>query len=145
MTDTVTPAAGPTIKEQGSALLAHAGGDASHRTITIGLRSGLLEELARVPAGATPGELSERLDLDRFYVSVWCRAALSAGVCDRDGDRYRFAPHMATLLLDRGSKAYAGGVFNVLEQWEMFGRFEASLASGERLWWDECSPDWIAG
>jgi hypothetical protein len=22
---------------------------------------------------------------------------------------------------------------------------EASLASGERLWWDECSPDWIAG
>jgi SAM-dependent methyltransferase len=27
----------------------------------------------------------------------------------------------------------------------MFGRFEASLASGERLWWDGCSPDWIAG
>jgi hypothetical protein len=27
----------------------------------------------------------------------------------------------------------------------MFGRFEANLASGERLRWDECSPDWIAG
>jgi SAM-dependent methyltransferase len=76
---------------------------------------------------------------------VWCRAALSAGVSERDGDRYRFAPHMATLLLDRGSPAYVGGVFAVLEQEEMFGRFEASLASGERLWWDGCSPDWIAG
>jgi hypothetical protein len=28
---------------------------------------------------------------------VWCRSALSAGVCDRDGDRSRFAPHVATL------------------------------------------------
>ena len=145
MTETLTPAAGPTIKEQGGALLAHAAGYASHRTIAIGLRSGLLEELGRAQAGATPDELAERLDLDPFYVLVWCRAALSAGVCDRDGDRYRFAPHMATLLLDQGSPAYAGGVFNVLEQREMFGRFEASLASGERLWWDECSPDWIAG
>jgi SAM-dependent methyltransferase len=145
MTETLTPAAGPTIKEQGGALLAHAAGYASHRTIAIGLRSGLLEELGRAQAGATPDELAERLDLDPFYVSVWCRAALSAGVCDRDGDRYRFAPHMATLLLDRGSPAYAGGVFNVLQQREMLGRFEASLASGERLWWDECSHDWVAG
>jgi SAM-dependent methyltransferase len=145
MTETLAPADGPTIKEQGGALLAHAAGYASHRTITIGLRSGLLEELGRVPAGATPDELAERLDLDPFYVSVWCRAALSAGVCERDGDRYRFAPHMATLLLDRSSPAYAGGVFNLLEQWEMLGRFEASLASGQRLWWDGCSPEWIAG
>jgi SAM-dependent methyltransferase len=145
MTDTLSPATGPTVKEQGGALLAHAAGYAGHRTITVGLRSGLLAELGRVPDGATPDELAERLDLDPFYVSVWCRAALSAGVCDRDGDRYRFAPHMATLLLDRGSPAYVGGVFNVLEQREMFGRFEESLASGERMWWDETSPEWIAG
>jgi SAM-dependent methyltransferase len=145
MTETLAPATSPTLKEQGAALLAHAAGYASHRTITIGLRSGLLAELARASGGATPDELAERLDLDPFYVSVWCRAALSAGVCDRDGDRYRFAPHMATLLLDTGSPAYAGGVFGVLEQHEMFGRFEARLASGERLWWDDCSPDWIAG
>jgi hypothetical protein len=42
MTDTLAPAAGPTVKEQGGALLAHAAGYASHRTIAIGLRSGLL-------------------------------------------------------------------------------------------------------
>jgi hypothetical protein len=115
------------------------------RTIAIGLRSGLLEALGRDPAGATAEELAEELDLDPFYVSVWCRAALAAGVCERDGDRFALAPHVATLLLDRSSPAYVGGVFPVLEQPEMFGRFEANLASGERLWWDECSPDWIAG
>jgi SAM-dependent methyltransferase len=143
MTETLASAAGPTVKEQGAALLAHAAGYASHRTIAIGLRSGLLAELGRVPAGATPDDLAERLDLDPFYVSVWCRAAFAAGVCERDGDRHRLAPHMATLLLDTSSPAYAGGVFLVLEQHEMFGRFEANLASGERLWWDETSPEWI--
>ena len=129
MTDTIAPAAGPTVKEQGGALLAHAAGYASHRAIAIGLRSGLL---------------AERLGMDPFYVAVWCRAALAAGVCERAGDGYRLAPHMATLLLDQGSPAYAGGVFHVLEQHEMFGRFEASLASGERMWWADTSPDWIA-
>jgi hypothetical protein len=75
---------------------------------------------------------------------VWCRSAFSAGVCDRDGDRYLLAPHVATLLLDPASPAYAGGVFTVLEQPEMFGRFETSLDSGARMWWDDTSPDWIA-
>jgi len=111
MTETLAAAAGPTLKEQGGALLAHAAGYASHRTIAIGLRSGLLEALGRDPAGATAEELAERLDLDPFYVSVWCRAALAAGVCERDGDRFALAPHVATLLLDRSSPAYVGGVF----------------------------------
>jgi hypothetical protein len=119
----------PTVQEQASAVLAHAAGYASHRTIAIGLRSGLLKALA-ASEHATPEELAERMDLDPFYVSVWCRSAYAAGICDRDAGRYRLAAHMATLLLDATSPAYAGGVFNVLEQHEMFGRFEASLASG---------------
>src|SRR4029453_3871399 len=36
----------PTVQEQASAVLVHAAGYASHRTIAIGLRSGLLEALA---------------------------------------------------------------------------------------------------
>ena len=143
MTDTIAPPAEPTLKDQGGALLAHAAGYASHRTIAIGLRSGLLAELDRAGA-ATPGELAERLGMDPFYVAVWCRAAFSAGACDRAGDRYRLAPHMATLLLDPTSPAYAGGVFTVMEQPEMFGRFEATLASGQRMWWDDTSPAWTA-
>jgi ubiquinone/menaquinone biosynthesis C-methylase UbiE len=141
---TTTPSIEPTIQEQASVVLAHAAGYASHRTVAIGLRSGLLEALA-ASEHATPDELAERLGLDPFYVSVWCRSAFSAGICDRDAGSYRLAAHMATLLLDADSPAYAGGVFIVLEQPEMFGRFEANLASGERLWWDQTSPDWIAG
>jgi ubiquinone/menaquinone biosynthesis C-methylase UbiE len=52
---------------------------------------------------------------------------------------------MDTLLLDRTSPAYAGGLFTVLEQPEVFDRFESSLTTGARLWWDGCSPEWIAG
>jgi SAM-dependent methyltransferase len=142
---TAPATAAPELKDQAAVVLGHAAGYAGHRTIAIGLRSGLLEALAGAPEGATAGELAGRLGLDELYVAVWCRSAFSAGVCDRDpdGTRYRLAPHMATLLLDKGSPAYAGGVFLVLEQHEMFGRFEASLPSGARLWWDDTSPEWI--
>jgi hypothetical protein len=64
----------PTVQEQASAVLAHAAGYASHRTIAIGLRSGLLKALA-ASEHATPEELAERMALDPFYVSVWCRSA----------------------------------------------------------------------
>jgi len=134
----------PSLQDQAPVLLTQIAGYAGHRTVAIGLRSGLLRALAD-SGGASPDELADRLELDPFYVSVWCRSAVAAGVCDRDGDRYRLAPHMSTLLLDTGSPAYVGGVFQVLEQREMFGRFEEHLATGERMWWDECSPEWIAG
>jgi hypothetical protein len=139
MTETLAAAAGPTLKEQGGALLAHAAGYASHRTIAIGLRSGLLEALGRDPAGATAEELAERLGL-----------GVVPGGAGRRGLRARRRPLRArparghpparpelARLCRRG--------LHVLEQPEMFGHFEANLASGERLWWDECSPDWIAG
>jgi ubiquinone/menaquinone biosynthesis C-methylase UbiE len=142
---TTATATGPTVKEQAPVLLGHIAGYVGHRTIALGLRAGLIERLAGAADGLDPDELADALDLDPFYVGVWCRAALAAGVCDRDGDRYRLAPHVDTLLLDATSPAYVGGVFTVLEQREVFDRFEQHLASGERLWWDECSPEWIAG
>jgi SAM-dependent methyltransferase len=134
----------PTLPEQAGALLAHVAGYASHRTISMGLRSGLIAELAEHPDGLTPDELAESLGLDPFYVGVWARSALAAGVCTRTGDGLGLAEHMDTLLLDEGSPAYVGGVFLVLEQHEAFDRFEEVLPSGERLWWDQTSPDWIA-
>lgn len=145
MSTTPTPSAAPTLAEQAPVLQAHLAGYVGHQTVAIGLRSGLLAALAEAPPeGATPDDLAERLDFDPLYVAVWCRAAYGAGVCDRDGERYRLAPHMATLLLDAASPAYVGGVYGVLEQHEMFGRFEEQLASGERFWWDQTSPEWIA-
>ncbi|WP_158542978.1 class I SAM-dependent methyltransferase [Phytoactinopolyspora halophila] len=142
---TATETHAPTVADQAKPLLSHAGGYASHRTISIGLRNGLIEALAAAPDGITAEQLAALRQLDSFYVSVWCRSALAAGVCTRDGDRYTLAPHMDTLLLDTTSPAYIGGVFLILEQHDMFDRFEQVLPTGERLWWDQCSPEWIAG
>lgn len=142
---TTTTAHTPPITNQAKSLLSHAAGYASHRTVAIGLRTGLIDTLAEHADGLTPEELAGRTGLDGFYVGVWCRSALSAGLCSREDDRFRLAPHMDTLLLDQHSPAYVGGLFLVFEQHELFDRFEEALPSGERLWWDQCSPDWIAG
>jgi SAM-dependent methyltransferase len=133
----------PTIAETAPVLLSLAAGYAGHRTVSIGLRRGLVRRLADAP-GSTAQELAEALDLDPFYVSVWCRSAVAAGIVVRTGAGFALLPHVDTLLLDGTSPAYVGGVFPVLEAPEMFGRFEAELASGERMWWDDTSPEWIA-
>jgi SAM-dependent methyltransferase len=146
------------IQDQAPKLLGQVAGFVGHRTVAVGLRSGLIAELARADSGYTPEQLAARLGLDPFYVAVWCRAALAAGVCERAVDdgaapvdpaglagAFRLAPHVDTLLLDTGHPAYLGGVFLALEQPEVFDRFERSLAGGERMWWSDCSPEWIAG
>ncbi|HET8582005.1 MAG TPA: class I SAM-dependent methyltransferase [Jatrophihabitans sp.] len=141
----------PTVQDQVPKLLGHVAGFVAHRTIAVGLRSGLIAALAGADGPLSADELAQRLDLDPFYVAVWLRGAHASGLCDRDepsaelGGRYRLAPHFGTLLLDTGHPGYVGGVFTVLEQPEVFDRFERSLAGGERLWWDGCNPDWIAG
>jgi SAM-dependent methyltransferase len=142
VTDRSAPTA-PSLPEQAPLLLGQIAGYVGHRTIAMGLRTGLLAALAETPASAD--QLAERLSFDPFYVAVWCRSALAAGVLEREGDRLRLAPHMATLLLDGTSPAYVGGVFLVTEAPEMFTRFERELATGERMWWDQTSPEWIAG
>jgi len=145
------PATGaePTVPQQGAALLSQAAGYVGYRTIAIGLRAGLIAALADAPEGLTPGELATATDVDPFYAAVWCRAAYGSGACDRTGTgltdaRYRLAPHMPTLLLDTTSPAYAGGVFATLEQREVFDRFDETLATGTRMWWDDTRPEWIS-
>lgn len=131
------------MADQAPVILAQAAGYAGFRTIATGLRLGLVAALDAAPA--TSAQLAERLGLDAFYVSVWCRSALASGVLERDGDGFALAPHMGTLLLDAGSPGYVGGLFPVLSQPEVFDRFKASLTSGARTWWDETSPAWIDG
>ncbi|MFW5933811.1 MAG: class I SAM-dependent methyltransferase [Actinomycetota bacterium] len=145
MTEQVgTTTVSPTIQEQAPTVLSAVAGHMGHRTIVIGLRCGLIETLAEHPDGLTPGGLADRLGLDEFYTGVWCRGAVAAGVLERDGDHYRLAPHMDTLLLDASSPAYAGALFQLTERPELFERFERVLPTGARLWWDDCSPEWIA-
>ncbi|HEY0127520.1 MAG TPA: class I SAM-dependent methyltransferase [Blastococcus sp.] len=142
---TTPPAAddAPTLADTAPRVLSLIAGYVGHRTVAIGLRTGLIPTLAERP-GADPDDLADACGLDPFYVSVWCRAAVGAGIADRDGGGFRLAPHMATLLLDTASPAYVGGVFGVLEAPEVFGRFEQVFATGERMWWDDTSPEWIA-
>ena len=143
MTDTMTRTT-PTIQEQAPVVLSQIAGYVGHRTTAMGLRTGLIAALADAPDGLTSDALADACGLDAFYTAVWCRAAVAAGICDRTGDRHLLAPHMATLLLDTSSPAYVGGVFTVMEQPEMFDRFERVLPSGERMWWDDTSHEWIA-
>ncbi|MCF6523663.1 trans-aconitate 2-methyltransferase [Streptomyces sp. JJ36] len=164
MTTTTDRQTGPALADQAPLLQRLVAGYVGHRTVAIGLRSGLLRTLADHPE-ATAGELAGELGLDAFYVSVWCRSAVAAGVLERspgeppgardaaDGGlaaadgaatRYRLAPHMETLLLDPSSPAWMAGVFEVTEAPEMFARFEENLTSGRRMWWDEAGPGFIA-
>ena len=133
----------PTMADTAPRVLSLIAGYVGHRTVAIGLRTGLVPMLADRP-GAGADDLADACGLDPFYVSVWCRAAVGAGIADRSGDGFRLAPHVATLLLDTESPAYVGGVFGVLEAPEVFGRFEEAFATGERMWWDDTSPEWIA-
>lgn len=139
-----TTTEGPvTVADVAPKVLSLVAGYMGHRTVSMGLRTGLLQQLADRPGG-TPDDLAGALGMDPFYVSVWCRAALGAGIVERDGAGFRLGEHVATLLLDSTSPAFVGGVFGVAEAPEMFTRFEDSLSSGERMWWEDTSPAWIA-
>ncbi|MGH3647368.1 MAG: class I SAM-dependent methyltransferase [Micromonosporaceae bacterium] len=141
-TETVTQ---PALKDQAGKLLGHLAGYVGHRTIEIGLRLGLVSELAQHEEGISPETLAAQTSLDPFYVGVWCQSGYAADVLDETRGRYRLAPHLATLLLDLDSPAYMGGGFVVLSQPEVFDKFAERLPSGEHLWWDQCSAEWIAG
>ncbi len=131
-------------QEQAGDLLGKAAGYIATRTIRIGLDHGLFELIAeRAPIGAD--DLAEAAGIDRLYSSVWCRAAFGAGVLEsHDGDAYTLAPHIEMLLLDGSSPGYLGGLYKVLTEPEVFDTFSDNLESGERIWWDQTSPRWIA-
>lgn len=136
-----------TIQEQAGKLLPQAAGYVGARTIEIGLELGLIHALAESTDGLTADDLAKQADGDPFYAGVWCRAAYGAEVVEHDEATrtYRLAPHMKTLLLDRSSPAYVGGLFGVITQPELFDSFAANFRSGKRIWWDQVSPEFIEG
>lgn len=135
---------GPSLQEQAGKLLGQAAGYAGHRAIEMGLRHGIFEALKGHARGLLPAQLAKEAQVDPFYLEVWCRAAYGAEVLDVDAEgRYRLAPHIGTLLLDRESPAFAAGVFASLVQPEVHDTFSKNFATGKRIWWDECSPEWI--
>ncbi|MCL4519145.1 MAG: hypothetical protein M1587_08125, partial [Thaumarchaeota archaeon] len=125
-------------------MLSQIAGYVGVRTMEMGLRFGLLDELAKYPQGLSAADLAKQKELDPFYVQVWCRAAYAAELLDYlEGKFYRLAPYMDKLLLDRDFPGYAGGLPSIMEQPEIFDKFADNLSKGEHIWWNQCSPDFI--
>ncbi|NIQ40125.1 MAG: methyltransferase domain-containing protein [Proteobacteria bacterium] len=132
------------IHEQAGKLLSQVAGYIGVRTMEIGLRFGLLEEIAKHPQGITAEALAKQKALDPFYVQVWCRSAYASEVLERrENQTYRLAPYVDRLLLDQDFPGYIGGIPGLLVQPEIFDQFVEKLPSGERTWWDQCSPTFI--
>ena len=131
------------IQQQAGKVIGQLAGYVGVRAMDMGLRLGMFAELAKHPEGLTPGELAQNLSMDAFYLGVWCNAAFGAEVLDADGDKFKLAPHMDKLLLDQDFPGYVGGLPTIMVQPELFDTFATNLPSGKRIWWDECSPEWI--
>jgi ubiquinone/menaquinone biosynthesis C-methylase UbiE len=143
--DPTTDAAIPDVKQQAGMLLQQVAGYVATRTTQLGLRAGLIEALAETDDGLTSDELAIEADIDPFYAEVWCRAAIGAGLLVRDGERLRVAEHVDALLLAGDHPAHVCAMVRILEHPEIFDRFGERLATGERTWWDQCSPDFVGG
>jgi SAM-dependent methyltransferase len=137
--------ASPDVKQQAGMLLEQVAGYIGTRTIQLGLRAGLVKAFADAEGGLTPLELAVEADIDPFYAEVWCRAAMAVGLLQRNGARLRLGDHLDDLLLTGDHPAHVGAVVRIFEHPEIFDRFGERLATGERTWWDQCSPDFIAG
>ncbi len=134
------------IQAQAGKLLTQVAGMIGTHTIAMGLQHGLIEAVGRHPEGIAVDELAAETGLDPFYVGVWCRTAYGSEVLELAGDGgYLLAPHLDTLLLDDEFPGWIGGLFGVMSQPELNLHFAERLPSGEQLWWDSVSPQFIQG
>ena len=146
MTTATTTTVQPDLAQQSAKLLGHYAGYLATWTINLGLRAGLLEELAGRSEGVSADTLAADLGLDPLYTRVWCRSAYAAGVLDlTDGQAYTLAPHLATLLLNSDAPGYLGGLARVFVALrETFLDLREFIKTGQRKWWSDMSPEWIA-
>ncbi|HEY7294299.1 MAG TPA: methyltransferase domain-containing protein [Dehalococcoidia bacterium] len=145
MTTTPTVPVAPDLAQQSAKLLGHYAGYLGTWTIDLGLCSGALRTLAASPHPLDATALAETTGLDTQYALVWARSAYAAGVLDLVDGGYLLAPHMATLLLDSDAPGYLGGIartFTALR--ETFLDLRTFLSTGQRQWWSDFDPEWIA-
>lgn len=134
------------IQQQAGKLLSQVAGYVGVKTMDIGLRFGLFEEIAKHPQGISAETLANQKGLDTLYTNVWCRSAYASEILDMKEDQvYLLAPHMDKLFLDQNFPGYIGGLPGVIAHPEMFDQFSENISSGDRIWWDRCSPSFIQG
>ena len=114
------------------------------RTIDIGLRFRLLEEIVKHPRGITAEALAKVKGLDPFYVQVWCRSAYASELLELgENQTYRLAPYIDKLLLEEDFPGYIGAMSRLMVHPEIFDEFVEKLPSGQQTWWDQHSPAFI--
>jgi SAM-dependent methyltransferase len=134
----------PNLPDQAAKLLGPLSGTATVWGLELAVRLGIVEHLAEHPEGVSAAEVSADLGLDPEYTHVILRSAYAAEVLDRDGDRYRLADHMATLLLDEDHPAFLGGALQVFVALrETFLDLRDFARTGEREWWSDFDHEWI--
>ena len=132
------------VQQQVGKLLSQVAGYVGVRTMEMGLRLGLLAEVAKHPQGITTDNLARQMGMDPFYVQVWCRSAYASELLElAENQGYVLAPYLDKLLLDQDFPGHIGGLPGIMVQPEIFDQFAEKLPSGERIWWDQCSPTWI--
>ncbi|MPZ92943.1 MAG: methyltransferase domain-containing protein [Actinobacteria bacterium] len=132
------------VRRDTELLMSQLAGYVAVRTVGIGLRYGLFARLAAHRDGMRSATLAAETNLNRSYVEVWCRAACAAQLLEATDSTYRLDKATATLLLDRDSDVYLGGLLKVIVQPEVFDWFADKLPTGDRTWWDHLGPEFIA-
>lgn len=134
----------PALPDQAAKLLGPLSGTATVWALELAVRLGIVDELAAHPDGLTAAAVATNLGLDPDYTHVIMRAAFAGEVLDLDGDRYRLADHMATLLLDQDHPAFLGGALQVfVAMRETFLDLREFARTGQREWWGDFDPEWI--
>lgn len=139
-----TEQSAPSVQQQAGKLLTQFAGFVGLKTIKIGIDNGLFSTLAEHEEGLTAQELAAHAETDEFYTGVWARAAYAAEVIEIDGqNRYTLAAHVNNLILNEEFPGFIGGITGVFNEPEIFDNFSLNLKSGQRVWWDETSPEFI--
>ncbi len=132
------------IKQNGMKIAANLAGYVSIRTMEMGLRLGLFEEIAKHLEGVTAVDLAEIKNIDPIYTKVWCDSAYGSELLDKnDSKGYIISSELQALLLDENFPGWVGGLPAVFLQPEMFDNFAKNIITRDRTWWDKCSSDWI--
>lgn len=100
----------------------------------IGRELNLFERIGQSAQGVSDRDLARRTGLDPSYVKAWCQAAFSYELLEHADTGYVLAPHIKTLLVDRGSPFFQGGTIDIFAARSPdFFRYPERCASGETI------------
>lgn len=128
-----------TIQEQQAKLYDYQKGFQAIYLMNAGIDLGLFQAINNLEGGITSIELASQLGLHEPYVRTWCYTAYHLGILDsEEGDRFKLAPHMVTLLTDRQNPFYFGHWVRFMTSYmaDVLGEFPEYFKTGFRHSYD---------